>query len=261
MSPTTPTISIITIVFNRKDDIMHTLESIIQQTYTSIEYIVIDGGSTDGTKELIERYKEKIDHFVSEKDKGIYDAMNKGLKFAQGDYVLFINGGDQLHDHNTIENVFKDVFQNGIEWPDIIYGECMLMDGKRQYITTRSKYRHQEFPQELNHYSFKLGTNVSHQSFIVRRNLTSEYNLRYRWSSDVDWMLHCLKKAKKTHSYPYVISDFVIGDSSTKHKISSLKERFLIMGKHYGWASTLFAHTCIVFNKLFNVLYNKSMKI
>ena len=102
-----PSLTIITIVYNRVKDIEYTLKSITEQTYKNIEYIVIDGNSNDGTLDIIQKYLDKINHLVSEKDNGIYDAMNKGLRLATGDYVLFINGGDNLHQKNTIENIFQ----------------------------------------------------------------------------------------------------------------------------------------------------------
>ena len=91
-----PKFSIITVVYNNVRDIEHTLKSVVNQSYDHIEYIVIDGQSTDGTLEIIQKYRDKITVLLSEKDKGIYDAMNKGLALATGDYVLFLNSGDEL---------------------------------------------------------------------------------------------------------------------------------------------------------------------
>ncbi len=244
-----PVVSIITVVYNRVHDIEYTLRSITGQTYPNIEYIVIDGGSSDGTSEILKKYKLYIQHFVSEKDNGIYDAMNKGLLLATGDYVLFINGGDALHDKHTIENIVIQKI-NKIPCPDIVFGECLLIDRNRNAIKTRSEYKKQSFPENLDKYSFKNGTNVSHQSFLVKREITPLYNLSYKWSSDVDWMLNCIEKAKVISAYPEIISDFVTGDSTDNHKIESLTERFDIMKHHYGLLRTLYFHLFIFLNKL-----------
>lgn len=242
MPASVPKFSIITIVYNREQDIEYTLNSVISQTYNNIEYIVIDGGSTDDTLNIINRYRDQMKHFISEKDDGIYDAMNKGLHLATGDYVLFINGGDQLHQINTIEDIYLQNIKGHTKSPDIIFGECMLIDSNRNPIQTRSQSKNQVLSETLHHRSFIHGTTVSHQSFIVKKEIAPYYNLQYKWSSDVDWMLNCIKKARTKSLFPQIISDFVIGDSSEKHKLKSLIERFKIMQKHYGLKDTVLAH-------------------
>ncbi len=109
MLDSTVKFSIITIVYNRVNDIEFTLKSITEQTYPNIEYIVIDGKSNDGTTSIIEKYRDKIHCYISEEDQGIYDAMNKGLRNSTGDYVLFINGGDSLHQKDTIEKLASGI--------------------------------------------------------------------------------------------------------------------------------------------------------
>src|SRR5690606_2467889 len=100
-----PKLSVITIVYNNVKDIERTILSIITQTYDNIEYIIIDGGSTDGTLDIIKKYQHKVSQWVSEPDKGIYNAMNKGLKMSSGDYILFMNSGDEVYDQRTVEKV------------------------------------------------------------------------------------------------------------------------------------------------------------
>ena len=246
MTPFNPVFSIITVVYNRKEDIAYTLESVTNQSYPHIDYIVIDGNSSDGTKSIISKNQEKIQTYVSEDDKGIYDAMNKGLSKAKGQYILFLNGGDSLYDTNTLQDIVDRMNECQIIDPDIIYGECMLVNRNRQPFMTRSEYRNQILPKSLDYFSFRLGTNVSHQAFIVKKELCKFYNLDYRWASDIDWMLNCLKKAKTNVLYNGIICNFVIGDSSEKHKVSSLLERFKIMRKHYGLFKTLVSHLLIL---------------
>lgn len=255
MSDHSALISIITVVFNRVHDIEYTLSGITGQTYPKIEYIVIDGGSTDGTIEILQRYSDKIQVLISEKDKGIYDAMNKGLLHATGEYVLFINGGDNLHGRRTIEEIVTRHLSDHTNRPDIIYGECMLLDPERNQLQIRSLYKKQVFPESLDLYSFKSGTNVSHQSFMVRRAIAPLYNLSYKWSSDIDWMLRCIQRSDSIQVYHGIISEFVIGDSSEKNKLSSLKERFSIMSVHYGLTQTIYFHTSIIFKRLKEILF------
>lgn len=257
-----PKFSIITVVLNREEDIEYTLNSIAQQTYSNIQYIVIDGGSTDETLDKIESYKDKIDILVSEKDHGIYDAMNKGLKLAQGDYVLFLNGGDSLHEFATLEKVVQETIISKDHLPDIIYGECLFVNNDRTPISTRSKFKKQTFPKTLNEYSFKKGTNVSHQAFIVKNEIAGPYDLSYSWCSDIDWMLNCIKKSKYIRPYNGIIAEFVLGGTSESQKLASLKERFLIMQKHYGFFKNIGFHTLILINKLQNYLHtNKYFSI
>ncbi|MCE3228434.1 MAG: colanic acid biosynthesis glycosyl transferase [Bacteroidetes bacterium] len=116
-------VSVISINFNNKDGLNRTIESVLNQTYSNIEYIVIDGGSTDGSKNTIEENVSKITYSVSEKDNGIYDAMNKGIQKATGDYLLFLNSGDTLAERNTIEKVVP--FLTGTE---IVYGNLKISD-------------------------------------------------------------------------------------------------------------------------------------
>lgn len=259
MSGKSPLISVITVVFNRAHDIEYTLSSITGQTYDGIEYIVIDGMSTDGTTEILQKYSSKIHVLISEKDNGIYDAMNKGLTHATGEYILFINGGDTLHNLHTIEDIATRHLSHHNR-PDIIYGECMMIDAERNQLQTRSVYKQQIFPESLDYYSFKSGTNVSHQSFIVKRAIAPLYNLYYKWSSDVDWMLRCIKRSDSIQVYHGIISDFVIGDSSEKNKLSSLKERFSVMKVHYGLTQTIYFHACIILKRLKKIYFNYSKK-
>ena len=117
-----PTFSIITITFNAVHWIEQTILNVLGQSYPNIEYIIIDGGSTDGTVDIIKRYESSITYWVSEPDKGIYDAMNKGLKQATGDYVWFVNAGDSLSSLGILQEIVS-LIQKKKKFPDIIYEE------------------------------------------------------------------------------------------------------------------------------------------
>lgn len=114
-----PRISVITVTYNCKDTIEQTIQNVLKQTYSNVEYIIIDGNSTDGTREIIERYADRLGYWISEPDKGIYDAMNKGLKVATGEWVLFRNSGDYFFEPTTIQQVFEWYEDNG---EDLITG-------------------------------------------------------------------------------------------------------------------------------------------
>ncbi|ROT05017.1 glycosyltransferase, partial [Muribaculaceae bacterium Isolate-104 (HZI)] len=112
-------ISVVTVCYNAADSIEQTMLSVLNQSYPYIEYIVIDGGSTDGTVDIIKKYADRLAYWVSEPDKGIYDAMNKGIAAATGSYINFMNSGDSFYDNRVVEAIFKD----GCDSADIIYGK------------------------------------------------------------------------------------------------------------------------------------------
>ena len=237
----TPKISIITIVYNNVRDIEYTLLSVINQTYPHIEYIVIDGASTDGTLEVINTYRGSIDVLVSEKDKGIYDAMNKGLERATGDYVLFLNSGDELYDNSTLQCIVE----KGMH-ADIIYGETKLVDEERNIIGTR---RHRA-PASFDWKSFKYGMNICHQAIYVKRSIAPTYDTSYQLSADIDWVIRAAKKAKSTKNVNTYVARYLVGGMSQKRHKQSLKERYEIFKKHYGFFPNLVNHSIIAIRLL-----------
>jgi glycosyltransferase involved in cell wall biosynthesis len=236
-----PKVSIITIVFNNVRDIEYTLSSVAGQTYANIEYIVIDGLSTDGTLQVIDNYSQDIDILVSEKDKGIYDAMNKGLIRATGDYVLFLNSGDELYSPTTLSDIFEQC-----EYADIYYGETKLVDENRHILGDR---RHKT-PEHFDWKSFKYGMNVCHQAIYIKRSITAPYDTSYQLSADIDWVIRAAKKAKTAvNTHQYVAKYLVGGMSQQRHK-QSLQERYAIFDKHYGKFGNLFNHVVIALRML-----------
>ena len=234
-----PKLSIITIVYNNAADIERTLRSVINQTYRHIEYIIIDGASTDGTLDIINKYRSSLSKLVSEPDKGIYDAMNKGLQQASGDYVLFMNSGDEIYAGDTIEKIFSTD-----PGADIYYGETEMIDAEGKSLGRR---RHKA-PKQLRHGSFRFGMSVSHQAICIKRSIIQPYNLKYQLSSDIDWILNAVKRAKKIVNVHQYVAKYLVGGMSKKRHRQSLKERFDIMREHYGLLPTLFNHGVIAFN-------------
>jgi glycosyltransferase involved in cell wall biosynthesis len=234
-----PKLSIITVVYNNVKDIERTILSVLNQTYTNIEYIVIDGQSTDGTMEVISRYQNRISQLISEKDKGIYDAMNKGLAVATGNYVLFMNSGDEIYSASTVTNVFA-----AAEDADIYYGETEMIDDTGKSLGRR---RHQ-VPKQFTWRSFKYGMSISHQAIYIKRTLVQPYNPKYELSADIDWILQAAKKANTIINVNQYVAKYLVGGMSKKKHQQSLKERFNIMREHYGLMPTLLNHAVIAFN-------------
>jgi glycosyltransferase involved in cell wall biosynthesis len=243
-----PVLSVITIVYNNLRDIERTLLSVLNQTYDAIEYIVVDGASNDGTLEIIKRYEKRIATLVSEKDKGIYDAMNKGLALATGEYVIFMNSGDEFYANDTVTKVFATAPD-----ADIYYGETEMVNDERESLGQR---RHKA-PNKFNWRSFKYGMSVSHQAIYIKRALTEPYDMRYQLSADIDWIIRAAKKAKKIVKVDGYVAKYLVGGmSKAKHK-QSLLERFDIMKRHYGLIPTLLNHTVIAYNLSWYWLKNK----
>lgn len=228
-----PKISIITVVFNGEQHIGRTISSVTGQTYKEIEYIIIDGKSTDRTLEIIEEHKG-VDRLVSEPDNGLYDAMNKGLRAATGEYVWFLNSGDQIYSSDTVEKLVA-----GLEGtPDIIYGGTMIIDEAQNEVGDRRL----KPPARLTWKSFRQGMVVCHQSLIVKRVLAPDYNLEYRLSADIDWAIRASKNAESIHNSGLILSRFLEGGLTDHNIKAGLKERFRIMTRFYGLIPTILRH-------------------
>jgi glycosyltransferase involved in cell wall biosynthesis len=231
-----PKLSVITIVYNNVKDIERTMLSVLNQSYPQLEYIVIDGASKDGTQKVIEKYRDKITRYLSEPDHGIYDAMNKGLALATGDYVLFMNSGDEIYSPDTVTDVFDN--QNSA---DIYYGETEMYNEKWE---SQGQRRHCA-PENFNWRSFKYGMSVGHQAIYIKRSITEPYDLQYKYSSDIDWIIKAAKKASSivnTHMY---VAKYLVGGMSKKKHFASLQERFKIFNKYYGLIPNLINHVFI----------------
>lgn len=245
-----PKISVITVVYNGVSLIERTIKSVLSQTYTNIEYVIIDGASTDGTLELIEKYESKIALIHSGKDNGIYDAMNKGLKDSSGDYVLFLNAGDELYAADTIEKVLSSA-----ENADVYYGNTAVINENGKILGDRRLSP----PEKLDWKGLRFGMCVSHQSFIARRLLCDFYDTNYKIAADIDWVIKVLKQSDKIINTHLYISKFLEGGASNKGRKKALFERFLIMVKHYGFFRTIINHILILFRYPFHKLTKRSM--
>lgn len=234
-----PTLSVITVVYNNARDIERTIRSVVGQTYPHIEYLVVDGGSTDGTVAVIKQYSDRISQWVSEPDKGIYDAMNKGLAMATGDYVLFMNSGDEIYAPDTVARIFAT--EPGA---DIYYGETELFDDNWESLGLR---RH-HIPERFSWRSFRYGMNVSHQAIYIRRSIVGRYDTQYQLSADIDWVIRAAKQAKRAVNTRMLVAKYLVGGLSKKRHRQSLVERFRIFTKHYGLLPNIINHGVIAFN-------------
>lgn len=240
-----PKFSIITVTYNAVKVLEDTIQSVVTQTYKNVEYIIVDGGSTDGTLSIINKYKEHISRVVSEPDKGLYDAMNKGIKLATGDYLCFLNAGDAFHEDDTLQLMVHSI--SGTQLPEVLYGETDIVDSKGHFLHKRRL----SAPAILTWKSFKKGMLVCHQAFFARRDLIEPYDLQYRFSADFDWCIRIMKKAKVLHNTHLTIIDYLNEGMTTRHHKASLKERFRIMAKHYGLLSTVAHHAWFVLRLLY----------
>ena len=260
-------ISIITVCYNAADTIERTLQSVLQQTLTTVQHIIVDGASTDNTLQLVRQYEQQTEQahnghdivVVSQPDKGIYDAMNKGLAMAQGDYVCFLNAGDTLHDCGTLQRIAAAAEeQTGHQQPAVIYGDTLITDDNGAIIGKR----HLQTPQSLDSRSFKQGMTVCHQAFYARTDIAKDtpYDLQYRFSADVDWCIRILQKAEKMQAHNInmlqVVAHYLEQGTTTRNHKASLKERFRIMCKHYGLTTTVLQHAKFVLRAI-KRKYNK----
>ena len=241
------TFSVITCTYNASSVLKRTLNSVLRQSYQNVEHIIVDGASRDETVTMIKEYITKSDNshnsrhnivFTSEPDKGLYDAMNKGIKLATGDYLCFLNAGDGLHEDDTLLRIVHSL--TGTILPDVIYGETDIVDDEGHFLYKRRL----SAPETLHWKSFKKGMLVCHQAFFARRELALEepYDLQYRFSADFDWCIRIMKKAKVLHNTHLTLIDYLNEGMTTRNHKASLKERFHIMAKHYGLVSTVLHH-------------------
>jgi len=231
-----PLFSIITCTYNAEHTLERTLQSVAEQDFQCRELLIIDGASKDSTLEIANKYPETVTKVISEPDRGLYDAMNKGIAAASGDYLVFLNAGDKFHSPTTLSEVAAML--DGKE--NVIYGQTAIVDNEGKFMGMR----HHSAPQNLNWESFKNGMLVCHQAFWVKRSIASNtpYDLSYRYSSDVDWCIRIMKQSGTLKYSGLTLIDYLEEGMTTDNRMASLKERFKIMRKHYGLPSTVSRH-------------------
>lgn len=250
-------ISIVTITYNAETTLRRTVDSVLAQTYPYVEHIIVDGASTDGTLAVAKDYSERSYaaanghdvRLLSEPDHGLYDAMNKGVQMASGDYVCFLNAGDFLPDGG----VLRLVADAAADRPAVIYGNTDIVDDGGRFLC----HRRLQPPKCLTWRSFKNGMLVCHQAFYARTDIAkaTPYNLNYRFSADVDWCIRIMKAGERrglpTRNVNAVIANYTREGQTTLHHRESLKERFLVMRDHYGLATTVARHVWFALRNIF----------
>ena len=239
-----PLFTIITCTYNAESTLERTIRSVDSQTYPGIEHLILDGKSTDRTLEIAARSERA--RIISEPDKGLYDAMNKGISLATGDYLIFLNAGDCFHSEETLSQVAAMMEGKN---PDVIYGETALVDGDGKFL----RMRRLKAPENLNWKSFKNGMLVCHQAFWARTEIArrTPYDLKYRFSADVDWCIRIMKESRVLFNTRTTLIDYLSEGMTTDNRWASLKERFMVMKGNYGLPTTIFHHILFVIRLLY----------
>ena len=228
-------VSIITVVFNGEKFLEKTIKSIINQTYENVEYIIIDGGSTDATVDIIKKYEGRIDYWASEKDNGIYDAMNKGIDLASGEYLLFLGADDHLH-----KNIINDIFKDTQKEYSLIYGNVLYSTG----LFVKSKY------------SFKtyLHNTIHHQAAFYHRKLfnTFRYDIKYKITADYELNLIIFLYDRRNSIYLDKIVSVCTEDGISRTEIYKAHNEMKKIRSKY---------IAPIFNIIFNILLATKLAI
>lgn len=235
-----PLFSIITVTYNAASTVEVTMRSVAEQSMTDYEHLIIDGASQDTTLEVVNGFVNDRLVVRSERDRGIYDAMNKGRNLSRGRYLIYLNAGDTFHDADTLALIARSI-ENG-NYPGVVYGQTDIVDTEGKRLGSR----HLTAPEHLTVRDFSRGMLVCHQAFVVRRNITPEYNLDYRFSADYEWCIRCLQKSDSNYYIPEVIIDYLCEGVTTANHRKSLIERFKIMRHYYGLPTALWRHISFI---------------
>ncbi|MFV0484036.1 MAG: glycosyltransferase family 2 protein [Bacteroidales bacterium] len=211
--------SIITVSYNCKNTFSMTMDSVVKQSFQNIEYIVVDGQSTDGTAELIKERQSRIDKWVSEPDSGIYDAMNKGVSMASGEWILFLNSGDLLADEQVLEKVADSI--NNRANLDIVYGNILVEKGGELVV------REAKDPQSIHKMYF------CHQSAFTKTNLLRKipFDTNYKMSADLDFFKRCYDEGYTFLKLPLLITIYDLTGISNTNRVAGLQENIQIIKK------------------------------
>ncbi|MCI5977881.1 MAG: glycosyltransferase [Bacteroidales bacterium] len=231
-----PLFSIITVTYNAAATVRATMESVASQTCLVYEHLVMDGASKDSTLSIVDDLSTERTRVHSSPDRGIYDAMNKGLDQARGDYVIFLNAGDRFHSEHTLQRIADVIMAS--DYPGVVYGQTDLVDGEGHYVGPR----HLTAPEQLTLDSFKHGMLVCHQAFVALRRLCPQYDTRWRFSADYEWCIRVLQHSRRNVYTGDVLIDYLSEGMTTRNRNASLKERYHIMCQYYGTLPTIMRH-------------------
>ncbi|NIJ51748.1 glycosyltransferase family 2 protein [Dyadobacter arcticus] len=241
-----PFLTIITVTFNAERFLPRTLSSIENalrnlQDPSVVEYLIIDGASVDATWKTADQYSHIISQVISEKDQGLYDAMNKGIAASTGKYLWFLNAGDEIYDSNVLSNLLKKLEEEA----DIYYSDAMMVRENGTEIGLRSIITPHTLPKNLKWQDFSLGMKVCHQAFVAKKAIVPLYDI-HNLSADIDWEITCLQSARQAKYLPFILCRYLVGGFSVQNHRRSLTDRFKVLSKHFGIIPTLFNHIRII---------------
>lgn len=242
-------VSIITITYNAEQWLPRTMQSVARQSCHDYEYIIVDGKSSDTTVQIIRQMEPLFEgrlSWHSEPDKGIYDAMNKGLQRAQGDYVWFMNAGDEIYASDTLARIAAVAADS-----DIIYGKACIVNAAGSKVSEH----HKPTPPDLRRRHLLNGLVVSHQAILVRRSMAPTYDLNYRIAADYDWVVRAVTDSKCNTYIDEYLCKFLTEGVSARQRRRAWRERFCIMRRHFGLLTTLAAHMLIALRYPFSIKY------
>ncbi len=214
-----PVVTIVTVVFNDANNVENIIKNVTAQSYPNLEYIIIDGGSSDGTLDIIKQYEDKIDYWISEGDKGIYDAMNKGVSVATGEWVNFMNAGDAFYRSTTLAEVIEAIPPSA----DLVYGHTYYKENEN--LTLIKTY---------NIEYLWMSMICSHQSLFVRTDILKKhpFNIRYKISSDFDFIYYCYVNKYTFFDTDKIIAIHSIDGVSEQNIIARMMERWRIVNNY-----------------------------
>lgn len=242
-------ITLITITYNAERFLERTIQSIVAQQGVALgvdyEYVVVDGASKDGTPAIIKKYEKSISNWTSEPDRGLYDAMNKGLHRATGEYVWFMNAGDELYDSQTLARLLDAIRDSQNGNADVYYSDALFVNEDGSPVGLRSDVTPHTLPKTMHWQDMAMGMRVSHQAFIARRRLAPDYPID-NFSADLDWEIRCLKAAQRTQYLPFTLCRYLVGGLSKQKHRQSLIDRFRVLTRHFGVLPTVWNHIRII---------------
>ena len=219
------TLTIATVCYNAAEELEKTIQNVAKQTYPTIEYLIIDGESKDNTIEVIKKYESSISNYISEKDNGIYDAMNKAIQLAKGDYILFMNAGDSFVSDTIIEEIFTELYQefeSKKDFPDLIYGDYNVIN-KTFSETVKAEALNKNW----------IGMKFCHQSMLLKTNLAKKQLFSGNYiTSDFEQVYELYKKGISFYYFTKPIANFRTDGLSSKNKIKVRFESKEIVQKH-----------------------------
>tara|TARA_Y100000389_G_scaffold191559_1_gene217909 strand:+ start:134 stop:889 length:756 start_codon:yes stop_codon:yes gene_type:complete len=226
-----PLVTIVTVVKNDIAHIESTILSVIKQTYPNIEYIIIDGGSTDGTMEIIEKYSKQINYKISERDNGIYDAMNKGFEQSSGDWINFLNSGDLLHDDHVLENIAFNSHKDNC----FLYGNYRIRQSDGTIVKTMKSLN-------MNRLNLALfGTRaVCHQAIFYNTKIKFRYPKNYSLKGELFSYFEYLKFGKPKY-VKCTICDYLLGGEGYRSRVQNRKEAWRVIRENMGFLCVLYA--------------------